>query len=129
MKTYTTEQVWKLLNKHPTWTFEAPKTNSWTQLSAHHDSHNGCVRIWWDTCVGTQEVVSRTDPMYRRCFRSDWARTNKPKPIRLTKFSNVKSVMLCMCDVEKMHPALTQQSETMTIDPSKTYKVLLVECD
>jgi hypothetical protein len=70
-----------------------------------------------------------------QCFigdinRSDWVRTNKPKPIRIDKVKNATSIGVWF---DEPTPAgldcKTQTGSWVSVDPSKTYKVYLVECD
>lgn len=125
MKTYTTEQVWRLLKKHPTWTFEAPETNGWFRMRAH--SKSGAREITWQGDNFVHRVANDNTMRFIGISpRRDWVRTNKPKPVLLDK---VRGAVRIGTWREFPGTLETDMLSGVAVDRSKTYKVYLVECD
>lgn len=123
MKTYTTEQVFQLLKKHPTWTFAAPETQDKNAAVAR--SVDGIPKVF--IVVGDSETE---DEFCRMGGDSDWVRTNKPKPIRIDRVKGATRIGIWY-DTPANH---SREYDTKTgswcpTEPTKTYKVYLVECD
>lgn len=116
----TTAQVVAALAKHPDWTAEAPETpesvgpRAWTRMLASG---------------GLNRVVIHAfgEPIRVIPNRSDWsiyrpAKKRKVRELELVKFSGKRQVMSYLHDADG---GLWVYSAD--VDPSKTYRLLLVE--
>ncbi len=134
MKKYTTEQVWGLLKKHPKRVFKIlgddGGDNEFIQYVAYVDNYGPVIEIKTKSinCDNFNIYkIFRSDNKIGNVVSSDWVWSNKSKPIRLGKLSGANQIGLWVIGLHSEGNLVNLPGEG--VDSSKTYKVVLIECD